>query len=210
MLIVPTWTLFNIIFYIGLGVLTISLPYSDYHGLWTLQYSKFVKGDGIPSRTAMFILYFLPVVTATVTAWSYLFSGSFIQLIVYGSVSIHFAKRVLETLFLHKYSGKMAVQTLIFITFIYSLITGMICYLNTRTVPEMDTLFHIGVVLFFVGEAGNFYHHNLLADLRKGSEGYHIPQGGLFQYAACPHYFWSWFRGWVSYFCLVICLLFWH
>ena len=132
------------------------------------------------------------------------------QLIVYGAVSIHFAKRVLETLFLHKYSGKMAVQTLIFITFIYSLITGMICYLNTRTVPEMDTLFHIGVVLFFVGEAGNFYHHNLLADLRKGSEGYHIPQGGLFQYAACPHYFWSWFRGWVSYFCLVICLLFWH
>ena len=65
MLIVPTWTLFNIIFYIGLGVLTVSLPYSDYHGLWTLQYSKFVKGDGIPSRTAMFILYFLPVVTAT-------------------------------------------------------------------------------------------------------------------------------------------------
>lgn len=33
------------------------------------------------------------------------------------------------------------------------------------------------------------YHYKLLADLRKELEGYHIAQGRLFGYVACPHYF---------------------
>lgn len=36
--------------------------------------------------------------------------------------------------------------------------------------------------------SGNFYHHKLLADLRKNSLDYFIPKGGLFDYVVCPHY----------------------
>lgn len=49
------------------------------------------------------------------------------------------------------------------------------------------------VALFCIGILGNFYHHYLLASLRKnGSSGettkYYAPQGGLFEYVAAPHY----------------------
>ena len=189
MLIIPTWTLSNIILYLGFALTGITLVYLAYHDLWTLQYSKFVKNGEIPSRMGMFILYFLPIVTATVTAWPYLSSANVIQWIVYSAVVFHFGKRVLETLFLHKYSGKMAVLSIISISFIYSLVAGMICYVNVKPLLAMDILFYSGMVIFIIGEVGNFYHHKLLVDLRKGSEGYHIPQGGFFEYAACPHYF---------------------
>ncbi|MEW6405610.1 MAG: DUF1295 domain-containing protein, partial [Chloroflexota bacterium] len=188
MLIVPPWTSFNIVFYISLAVMTVIGAYSDYHGWLGLQYSKFSTGRGIPSRVGMFIIYFLPIVMATAAAWSYLPDASVIQLAVYLAVSLHFAKRVLETLFLHKYSGTIEVLTLVFIIFIYSFIAGTICFLNAQAIPAMDAWFYMGMLLLVIGEAGNFYHHKLLADLRKNGEGYHVPQGGWFRYVACPHY----------------------
>ena len=189
MLIIPTWNLFNILFYIILAVTIVVVAYFDYHGLWTLQYSKFSKGTGVSARMAMIILYVLPIIVATAAAWSYLRNASIIQLVVYGVVTLHFAKRVLESLFLHKYSGTMAIPTLIFITFFYSFVAGMISYLNAQSISTMDAWFYLGMTIFLVGESGNFYHHKLLADLRKNREGYHIPQGGFFEHAACPHYF---------------------
>lgn len=64
--------------------------------------------------------------------------------------------------------------------------------------PLMD-LKYAGVVLFFVGILGNFYHHYQLSRLRTGMrEGdnriersereYKIPKGGLFNLIVCPHY----------------------
>ncbi len=39
------------------------------------------------------------------------------------------------------------------------------------------------------GQALNFYHHLILARLRKsGDTGYHVPERGLFAQVACPHY----------------------
>ncbi|HKJ39664.1 MAG TPA: DUF1295 domain-containing protein [Anaerolineales bacterium] len=137
----------------------------------------------------MIILYTLPIVAATATAWPYLLNASVIQLIVYAAVTLHFAKRVLESLFLHTYSGKMETLSLILIAAIYSIVAGMICYLNAQTIPAIDVWFYIGMLIFFVGETANFYHHKLLVDLRKAGDGYHIPRGGFFEYAACPHYF---------------------
>lgn len=189
MLIIPPWTLFNIIFHIGFAVIGAFLVYSDYYDKWAaLHYSKFSSGPGIPSRTASFILYFLPIVAATAAAWSYLPAASPIQLVVYGAITLHFAKRVFETLFLHKYSGTVDIKTLVIITATYSIIAGTICFLNRQTIPTMDVWFYAGFVLFLAGEAGSFYHHKLLADLRKDRAGYHIPQGGLFKYVSCPHY----------------------
>lgn len=197
MLILPSWTLANIIFHMGFAAAGVILVYSDYYDKWAaLHYSKFSKGVGIPTRQGLLVIYFLPIVSATIFAWSYLAAASLIQWMVYGAVVLHFTKRALETLFLHKFSGTVDIKTAAMITFIYSTIAGAICFFNGQTIPAMDAWFYLGIVLFLVGEAGNFYHHKLLADLRKDRAGYHIPQGGLFKHVACPHYFFelvTWF-----------------
>lgn len=54
--------------------------------------------------------------------------------------------------------------------------------------PLVDLKF-LGLLLFLVGISGNFYHHYVLANLRKKNEkGYKIPSGGLFNLVICPHY----------------------
>jgi len=197
MLILPTWTFWNIVFYIGFPLTSALAAYADYRNLFDgFRYSKFSNGRGIPSRIAMVVLYSLPILAATWAAWDYLPNASVIQMTVFDALLFHFAKRVLEALFLHKYSGAATVSATMFVAVFYSFVAGMISFLNAQTIPAMDGLFYAGLVFFAFGEAGNFYHHKLLADLRKDREGYHIPQGGLFEYVTCPHYFFelvSWF-----------------
>jgi protein-S-isoprenylcysteine O-methyltransferase Ste14 len=190
MLISPPWTLLNIVFYIGFAMLSVFTVYSEYYDTWgTLRYSKFSTGRGLPMRLAGPIVYSLPIVAATATAWPYLPDASTIQLVVYAAIIFHFAKRVLESLFLHKSANTVDIKTMAVILSYYSLIAGTISALNVQTIPAMDIWFYTGMALFLAGEAGNFYHHKLLADLRKNRDGYHIPKGGLFRYVACPHYF---------------------
>jgi steroid 5-alpha reductase family enzyme len=131
----------------------------------------------------------LPVITATVFAISYLGSASLTQWLVYAAVMIHFLKRTYEVLFVHKYSGPIQPFTFVIIVVTYALIAGLISALNAQAIPAVDALFIIGIVLFIIGQIGNFYHHKLLANLRKTEGGYHIPRGGWFEKATCPHYF---------------------
>ncbi len=190
MLIPQTWTLFTIIFYTVFGIFALLLGFLDYYELWPMRYSKFGTPKGVPSRIGMFVLYFLPLITATVAAWSYLPDANLIQWLVYAAVMAHFAKRTLEVLFVHNYSGYMQTLTFVIIVITYALIAGMISGLNARAIAELDALFWVGMVLFVVGEVGNFYHHKLLADLRaEGDSDYHLPRGGWFEGATCPHYF---------------------
>ncbi|KAJ6908933.1 hypothetical protein NC652_020027 [Populus alba x Populus x berolinensis] len=96
-------------------------------------------------------------------------------------------------LFVHKYSGGMAVDSVIIITLGYFTTTSITIYALSLTQgfpePPVD-LKYPGVVLFLVGIVGNFYHHHLLSSLRtKNDNGYKVPKGGLFGLVTCPHYF---------------------
>lgn len=98
-----------------------------------------------------------------------------------------------KVLFVHKYSGGMAVDTVIIITLGYFTTTSITIYALSLTQgfpePPVD-LKYPGVVLFLVGIVGNFYHHHLLSSLRtKNDNGYKVPKGGLFGLVTCPHYF---------------------
>lgn len=158
-------------------------------GWFALQYSKFrPTSGGMSSRVGMFILYFVPIPVHLALAADTLAQASLSQLLLSAAVVGHFAKRCLEVLFLHKYSGPIGILTVLQITTIYSLASALAGYLLAQA-PALDLLFAAGAVVFLIGEAGNFWHHKILADLREKSSGYFIPEAGLFRHATCPHYF---------------------
>ena len=49
----------------------------------------------------------------------------------------------------------------------------------------------LGMIVFVIGELICYYHHALLAGLRSPGKSnvYVTPQGGLFKFVVCPHYF---------------------
>lgn len=97
-----------------------------------------------------------------------------------------------QCMFIHKFSGYMNVNSMLFICSAYAAICGLL--LATQVVssslaaPSLD-LKWLGLSIFLVGIVGNGYHHWLLANLRKdGEKEYVVPQGGLFGLFVCPHY----------------------
>lgn len=188
-MIIPAWTSLNAILYGFLAILAVGVGPAEYFGQSMMFYSKFRTAKGIPSRLGMFLLYFAPIVALFFSAQSYLSHASLIQWVVFGSVFIHFAKRVLESLFLHKYSGPAGLFTTILIAVFYSSAAYLIGWLNQNPIPRVDIWFVLGIILYLAGIAGNFYHHRLLADLRKNTMEYVVPRGGWFEYVVCPHYF---------------------
>ncbi|KAK9105105.1 hypothetical protein Scep_021949 [Stephania cephalantha] len=166
-----------------------------------LQYSKFwdvrapntlkVKRVKVSSRAGMLALYAPAFLAGLVSFW--LFPGDGLRFMLLSSaLTLHFLKRVVEVLFIHKYSGAMILDSVVAISLSYFLSAVTMIY-NQHLVdgvqePPFD-LKYIGFILFMVSSAANFYHHYLLAKLReKDDKGYKIPKGGMFNLVICPHY----------------------
>lgn len=174
-------------------------------------YSKFAnkkkdndKPAQISSRNGMLIIYTPALIVSLISiilTMTLMKSPSY-----YPSVSsvlcfLHFLKRDLEVLFLHKYSGSTPYSMAITIGVYYALVSLLVISVS----PSFDLLslgegvltqnMKIGLILFFTGSTGNFYHHFLLAKLRSTKissteeKKYYPPTGGLFEYVAAPHYF---------------------
>src|SRR4030067_2130163 len=99
MIFPSTWTPFGIVFYIAFGTFALLTGFVEYYELIPLRYSKFGTERGIPSRMGMFILYFLPIIIATVCALPYLSTATALQRIVLSAILFHFGKRILGVLF---------------------------------------------------------------------------------------------------------------
>lgn len=86
----------------------------------------------------------------------------------------------------------MALDAAIPISLSYTISTATTVYAQYLSQPFNEPaldLKYVGIILFFVGIMGNFYHHNILSNLReKGDREYKIPKGGLFDLVICPHY----------------------
>ncbi|XP_024365007.1 uncharacterized protein [Physcomitrium patens] len=113
-------------------------------------------------------------------------------LLVAAALSVHFVKRSVEVLFLHRFSGSMSVGDAVTISTSYSLQVVLLLYSQLLSAdieaPSPDTKY-LGVAVFLIGLTGNFYHHWILANLRKdGQKKYVVPHGGLFGLFVCPHY----------------------
>ncbi|CAM9115562.1 unnamed protein product [Heterosigma akashiwo] len=120
---------------------------------------------------------------------------------------IHFAKRCLEVMFLHVYSGRTDRGTPTQIGVLYALYAMCIAYSAGRDGHDYDfttnkNMIAAGTLLFTTGIVGNFYHHYLLARLRAvpstdSKKKYVAPRGGLFCYVAAPHYLFE-LVGWLG------------
>ncbi|KAI6676670.1 hypothetical protein NL676_037466 [Syzygium grande] len=158
-----------------------------------LQYSKFTltPNKKVPSRTGMLVLY-SPAFLAGLASFFFFPDEGLRFLILRSAVSLHFFKRILEVLRVHKFSGGMGVDSMVAISLSYFLSTVTLIYSQhlSQGLPEPPVnLLYPGVALFLVGIAGNLYHHILLSRLRQeGDREYKIPKGGLFGRVICPHY----------------------
>jgi protein-S-isoprenylcysteine O-methyltransferase Ste14 len=180
---------------LGLGANTLSLPlFKNNGGMFT--YSKFAhglkdRGPMLPTIVGMLMLY---TPAGMYAAWACMGTpslGSRSALMALLTL-VHFVKRDLEVLFVHKYSGHMPLLTGINGSVTYVAVAMIQCYFAAQVPADMcvEWTWYVGVALFWVGLGGVTYHHWLLATLRKpGEKGYKVPHGGFFEYVATPHYF---------------------
>jgi len=108
--------------------------------------------------------------------------------------TVHYVKRELETLFVHRFShGTMPVLPNLPRNCGHYWLAGLaIAYFVNHplfTSPPSQRVY-IGVALFIVGQIGNFITHVMLRNLRpEGSKERKIPRGFLFDFVSCPNYF---------------------
>eukprot|EP00538_Stauroneis_constricta_P002619 CAMPEP_0119562840 /NCGR_PEP_ID=MMETSP1352-20130426/21730_1 /TAXON_ID=265584 /ORGANISM="Stauroneis constricta, Strain CCMP1120" /LENGTH=265 /DNA_ID=CAMNT_0007611335 /DNA_START=118 /DNA_END=912 /DNA_ORIENTATION=- len=174
------------------------------------QYSKFANDakkkpkDPVPSRVGMMIIY----TPAFLVSLCFQFVPYLPKCTAALLLTIHFAKRCFEVLFIHKYSGSVPKAKAIEISTLYSLTAAIVCYYAVPVGANDDAFLTVGQVAFVIGQIGNFYHHYLLASLRKKKTGnddkkssadkkYVPPTGGFFSLGVtAPHYFFelmAWF-----------------
>lgn len=192
----PEWTTGNLVLYGSLILLVVLVAPLERAGMAMMEYSKFRAMRGIPTRLGMTIVYGLPLAALFAGAAPYLSSPDAYQVLVFFALVLHFVKRLLESWFLHRYSGPMNLLTAIAIACFYSLTSFLPVYINRQPVSGVDGLVLAGFVVLLAGETLNFIHHKILADFRRTHLEYVVPHGGLFNLVACPHYLFeivSWF-----------------
>ena len=111
-------------------------------------------------------------------------------------ITLHFVKRELETLFLHRFSAAtMPARNIFKNSAHYWLLAGAnIAYWiyksNSPTAQQQNLIIiFAGVLLFILGEAGNLSTHITLRNLRSaGGKERGIPNGLGFSLVTCPNY----------------------
>ena len=110
---------------------------------------------------------------------------------------LHFTKREVETLYIHRFSASTMPAFNIFKNSghywgLSGLVMAFFVYVpssSTAAVSAYSPLIYLGLALFAVGEILNFNTHLSLRDLRKeGSTERGIPKGLGFDWVTCPNY----------------------
>lgn len=162
-------------------------------------------GPQIAWRTVFVIEYLGPILihAAVAAARPYLYKGgpaawdlSHTQWLTFAMIQLHFFKREVETLFVHKFSANtMPVFNVFKNSFFYWVVSGLVCAYSiysprslaaTADQPLIDLA---GALVYLFGEIGNASVHLYLAGLRSsGGTERRIPLGFGFRLVTCPNY----------------------
>ena len=121
---------------------------------------------------------------------------SYLQTLTLTLICLHFAKRELETLFIHRFSSATMPAFNIFKNSAhYWLLSGLNMaywiYLPSAAAASASNplITYPGLAMFVIGELGNLSNHLTLRNLRSsGSAERGIPQGLGFGLVTCPNY----------------------
>lgn len=129
--------------------------------------------------------------------------------------SIHYVKRLLETLFVHRFShATMPLRNLFKNCSYYWLFTMYVAYHVNHPLytPPSSTRFLIGITMFFLCEIGNLSIHLALRNLRPpGTTVRKIPVATgnpftiLFNFVSCPNYTYE-IGSWIGFTIMTQCL----
>lgn len=120
-----------------------------------MAYSKFAAnidfGILLPSKIGMALMYFPPMLMCIVCYFGALepsLAGTPSSLMG----AIHFGKRTLECIFLHRFSGNMPLATSIFVSSMYIASSIGLCFYFDLDVNAGQ--YYLGIVLFIIGVGG--------------------------------------------------------
>uniref|UniRef100_A0A3Q3NEJ1 Trans-2,3-enoyl-CoA reductase-like 2a n=1 Tax=Labrus bergylta TaxID=56723 RepID=A0A3Q3NEJ1_9LABR len=129
--------------------------------------------------------------------------------------SFHYGKRLIETIFVHRFShGTMPLRTIIRnCAYYWGFSAWLAYYINhpLYTPPYGDLQVHYALVLFAMCEIGNFSIHLTLNNLKGDSRGRRFPVPTknpftwLFYFVSCPNYTYE-VGSWVSFSIMTQCL----
>lgn len=128
---------------------------------------------------------------------------SWAQKVLMGLFAGHFAKRELETFFVHKFSRPTMPLRNVFKNSIYywtfGAFIGYVLCSPKYTAPS-DSQVSVGAVAMTVFELLNFAVHVQLSTMRKGDgdQARNVPTGPLFALVSCPNYLFE-VMSWVSF-----------
>ncbi len=122
--------------------------------------------------------------------------ASQLQILLCALVCLHFVKRELETLFVHRFSAAtMPLRNIFKNSAHYWLLSGLLIAVfiyspSSAAAREANPLLlYPGLALFAIGELGNFQTHLTLKGLRSsGGTERGIPRGFSFNLVTCPNY----------------------
>ncbi len=168
-------------------------------GRLAFGYSKFAdrtRRFAVPSRIGMLIIYAPAAVAGLLCHIALDGPWTVWHGVTLGTVALHFVRRCLEVLFVHRYSGVTHLGSALLISSLYASVSALLAWIGAAEVdpallasPDFAPAWIAGLALWIAGSATNIGHHLLLARLRRpGETGYVLPRGGLFAYVACPHY----------------------
>ncbi|KKA26677.1 hypothetical protein TD95_001612 [Thielaviopsis punctulata] len=161
-------------------------------------------GPQIAWKTVFLVEYFGPILfhVAVVTLRPYIYSGaaaaplSQTQWLAFWMITLHFVKRELETLFVHKFSASTMPAFNIFKnSFFYWVFSGLLSawaiYSPTSLAATADQplIDAAGSLVYLFGEVSNATVHLHLSSLRsRGGTERKIPNGYGFSLVTCPNY----------------------
>uniref|UniRef100_A0A1B6D543 very-long-chain enoyl-CoA reductase n=1 Tax=Clastoptera arizonana TaxID=38151 RepID=A0A1B6D543_9HEMI len=142
-------------------------------------------------------------------------SSNFVVDIAAGCWTLHYAKRILETLFVHRFShATMPIMNLFKNCSYYWLFTAYVAYHVNHplfTAPS-NAQVYFGFIAFILSELGNLSIHLALRNLRPpGTNVRKIPVATgnpftkLFNFVSCPNYTYE-FYSWLSFTVMTQCL----